>query len=104
MKKYYWKGISNDERIKAISELTGIINQYATILNFQKFSDFSLSLLLEIEECKVIDLQSGLKTIMSLEHINSDLTNSKEDCIVFLNVTFTKGTGDLEIEIPDIPE
>ena len=104
MKRYYWSGISNDERIKAISELTDIVGKFAIILNFQKTSDISLSLALEIEECKLSDLYFRIKRIMSVEGHETNLTDSHADCLVFLNITFTKGTGDLEIEAPDIPE
>ncbi|MBA7518082.1 hypothetical protein ES705_10148 [subsurface metagenome] len=104
MKRYIWSGISNDERIKAISETTSIVDRYATILNFQRFSDISLGLLLEIEECRLTDLQISIKNIISIEGIDTNLTNSKTDCIVHLNITFTKGIGDLEIEVPNIPK
>lgn len=103
MKRYYWCGISNDERKKAIREITSIVDRYATILNFQRFSDISLSLLLEVEKRRLNDLQTSLRNIMSLEGTDTIFTNSKKDCIVFLNITFTQGKGDLEIEIPEIP-
>jgi hypothetical protein len=104
MKRYYWSGISNDERTKAISEITGIVNRYATILNFQRFSDISLNLVLEVEECRLNDLQISLKNIMSIEGIDTNLTDSKTDCIVLINITFTQSTGDMKIEVPNIPE
>jgi hypothetical protein len=101
MNRYYWSGISNDERIKAISEITYIVDRYATILNFQRFSDVSLSLILELEECNLNDLQISLNKIMSIENIDTNLSDSKTDCIVLLNITFTKGSGDLEIGEPN---
>ena len=104
MKRYFWSGISRDERIKAISEITGIVNKFATILSFQKFSDISLGLLLETEECKLAELRTGLQKVVSLGDTEGELTDSKAGCIVHLNITFTEGTGDLEIEVPDIPE
>ena len=54
MKRYYWNGISKDERIKSISEITTIVDRYAAIINFQRFSDISLSLVIEIEEYKKV--------------------------------------------------
>jgi hypothetical protein len=83
MKKYYWTGISNDERKKAIAEITSIINNFASILNFQRFSDISLGLILEIEEHKINDLEDSLKNIMFIEGTDIHLTDSKTDCIVF---------------------
>ncbi len=104
MKRYYWTAISNEERIKAISEITGIVDRYATILNFQRFSDISLSLILEVEEGKLNDLLIDLKKIISIEGTETNRSDSNGECIVLLNITFTKGTGDLQIEVPNIPE
>ena len=104
MNKYYWAAISNDERINAINEITGIVNRFATISNFQKFSDISLNLILELEECYLNNLLNELKEILSLDSINASFPDSKTPCIVLLNITFTKGTGYLEIEVPDISE
>jgi hypothetical protein len=104
MKSYFWSGISRDDRLKAIDEIAGIADRYATILNFQRFSDISLSLVLEVDECKLPELQAGLKKIMSLEGNEDVPTDSLSICTVLLNITFTKGTGDLKIDIPDMPE
>jgi len=62
MKRHFWSGISRDERFKAMSEITGIVDRYATILNFQRFSDISLGLLLETEEFKLNDLLISFRT------------------------------------------
>ncbi|MEI8048982.1 MAG: hypothetical protein WCI92_16485 [Bacteroidota bacterium] len=104
MKSYFWSGISRDDRLKAIDEIAGIADRYATIINFQRFSDLSLSLILAVEECKLIELQASLKKIMSLGGIDAEPSDSKTESIVLLNITFTKGTGDLKIEVPDMPE
>ncbi len=103
MKRFYWSGISNDKRIKAISEITDLVDRYATILNFQRFSDISLRLLLEVEECKIYDLQINLKNIMYIEDNATYLKDSKTNSIIHLHITFTQGTGDLNIKVPEIP-
>lgn len=103
MQKIYWKGISNDERIKAIREITDIINKHGTILNFQKFSDAILSLIIEMDYNKVNSLHKSLSHILSLEGDDHPVPDSPVGCILFLHVTFSKGTGDLEIEVPNIP-
>jgi len=33
-----------------------------------------------------------------------DFKRSDENCLVHLYITFSKGTGELEIEIPEYPE
>ena len=103
MKKHYWTGFTKEERIKAIRDITNIVDRYAIILHFQKFSDVSLSLVLEVEECKLNDLQLGLNAILSLEGVDANFSNSTADCRVMMNITFAKGSGDLAIEVPDIP-
>ena len=105
MKRNYWSGISKDERVKAIDEITGIVDRYATIMNFQKVSDISLSLMLEVRECDLKNLQEGLEKLMVLEGTfpGKNPVNSKRESIVFLNVTFTQGTGDMKTNIPHIP-
>jgi hypothetical protein len=102
MKRFYWSGISRDDRIKAISEITDVVNRYASILNFQKFSDLSLNLVLE--ERKVSDLFRGLQTILSMEKSDTETSVSTADCSVLLSITFAKSKGDLKVEVPNIPE
>jgi hypothetical protein len=104
MKRFYWTAITNDERIKAIDEITSIVNRYATILNSQRFSDISLNLVLEVDKGRLNDLQNGLNRIMALDCADTDFSDSNAECVVLLSITFTKGTGDLEIENPNIPE
>jgi len=103
MKRYYWNGISKDERIKSISEITTIVDRFATIINFQRFSDISLSLVIEIEEYKINNLFIGLAEVMFIEGFDHTLSDSNAECIILFNITFTKGTGDLKYEVPQIP-
>ena len=103
MRKYYWTGISKDERIKSISEITTIIDRYGAILNFQRFSDISLSLVIETEECRLNDLYLSLEKVMFIEGYDHTISDSTAECIILFNITFTKGTGDMKIEIPSIP-
>jgi hypothetical protein len=104
MKRFYWNGISNNERVKAMSEITRLVDKRAAILNFQRFSDISLSLVLEIEACKIPDLYADLEKIMVMDGFNHHFTDSTTECIILLNITFSKSSGDLIIEVPDIPE
>ena len=104
MKKSYWTGIINREKTEAISEICSAIDKYAIILNFQRFSDISIGLVIEIEESRLRDLFDSLNISMNIEGYDQGLPDSKATCNVMLNVTFTKGTGDLLIAIPDIPD
>jgi len=102
MNKSYWSGIINGEKTEAISEICSAIDKYAIILNFQRFSDISIGLVIEIEEQRLADLFVSLNKIMSIEGYKQCASDTKASRLVLLNVTFTKGTGDLLIEVPDI--
>ncbi|KAF0197769.1 MAG: hypothetical protein FD166_1669 [Bacteroidetes bacterium] len=103
MNSHFWSGICRAERIKSISGITGIADRYATILNFQKFSDISLSLMMETEECRLAGLLTDLKTILLIEGADAIPSDSMKTCLVFLNISFTEGTGHLEFPVPEIP-
>lgn len=102
MSQLYWTGISREERIKAISDIQAIIDKYATILTFQRFSDISLSLILEPDKSDPEALKAELSTIIQLEESREDKSTGKND-IIYLNITFTEGTGNLAIEVPQVP-
>lgn len=103
MKRYYWSAISRDERHKAIGEITDTVNRHAIVLNFQRFSDLALSLLLEVEAGKLPALFADLNSILSLNGGDPESTSSANTCLVFLNITFARGTGNLAIEVPEVP-
>ena len=104
MQKLYWKGISHDDRIKAIGEITATIDKHGIILNFQRFSDIILSLVVEVEADKLNSLYDCLCKILILEGFDRNTPILPGCYTLFLNITFSKGTGDLEIEVPNIPE
>lgn len=104
MKKFYWSAISTDDRIKSISETSSIVDKFGIILNFFRSSDLSMGISIEIEEGKVNDLYINLKRILLIEGFDNNAEDSTKDCNILLNITFTKGTGDLEIEVPSIIE
>ena len=104
-KKIYWNGLSNDDRFKAISETISVINKYGTIANFLRFSDLSLGLSIEMEESCVEKLYAELGKKIHLTKTSQDIDAcSHDECLVMLNLTFTQGTGDLEIENPGLIE
>ncbi len=103
MNRYYWTAICFDERNKSISKISSIIDKYAIIINFQRFSDVSIGLTIEIDEDKIRVLYAQLQNILKIEGYESPETIVK-DSYISLNIIFTKGSGDLEIEVPAISE
>jgi hypothetical protein len=103
MARLYLSGYCKNERIIGISDIEKIISKYGFILDFKMFSDISISMIIEIEESKVDSLFSDLKNYMNMNDFETLNTDSKKECTVFLNVTFSKGTGNLRIEMPAVP-
>ncbi|MDR6561151.1 MULTISPECIES: hypothetical protein [unclassified Arcicella] len=103
MKKYYWTGICNENRNTGISIIQECINKYGFITDYKFFSDISMSMFIEINESLINTLYADLsKTIIIIDHIeaNSDATI---ECLILFNITFSKGTGNMKVEIPAVP-
>lgn len=104
--KLNWEIFSTQERNSAIEELKNIISRNeGYIINFNLFSDLALSLTIEIEENNILNLYKELVRTFKIsepepENLNS---NSKRDCWVLMNMSFSKGKGNLKVGIPDVP-
>lgn len=103
MKRFYWTGYSNKQPNLAISEIEQIINHHGFLVDFKRFSDISISLIIEIQEQKAVKLYNDLKNYMVLTDSDFISSGSEEECTILFNITFTKGTGNLRIEIPSVP-
>lgn len=103
MRNIFWTGFSNDERHSAINKIQSVVSKYGDIVDVHFFSDISLSMTIEIEEFKIDKLYDGLTQIIGVqkhEYLNSI---SLMERTIYLNITFTKGTGNLKIEVPSVP-
>jgi len=102
-----WEGYSNGSRIEIIDKIkTAIQNSDGAIMNFNMFSDLALTLSIEIPANRMNDLHQALSKILSISI--KDAEEVKDECsikekMIYFNVSFTKGTGDLKNEIPDVP-
>ena len=106
MNKLNWQIFSTQERNKAIDELKGIISKNdGYILNFNLFSDLALSLTIEIEENKILNLYAEINKSMKVLEAKPDHLdpNSEKEWWVLMNVSFSKGKGNLKVEIPNVP-
>jgi hypothetical protein len=104
MNRIYWKAICQGERIEAISRISDIINRYGAIVNFQKFSDVILSMVVETTGDQVDALYQNLSRAVTLEACKPDNLVVRGDIIILLQVTFAQSTGELVIETHDMPE
>ncbi len=103
MENIFWSGFSNDERHSAIHKIQRVVSKFGYMVNFHLFSDISLSMTIEIEEFKIDKLYDELTKIIQLQKTEYLNLISKKERIVYLNITFTKGTGYLKNEIPSVP-
>jgi hypothetical protein len=103
MENIFWTGYCNKERVVAITDIEKIVNSYGYIMDFKQFSDISMSIKIELKELNIDQLYNVLRKYMTLHDFGKLESSSDVDRVVFLDVTFVKGTGDLRIEIPAIP-
>jgi hypothetical protein len=106
LKREFWEGFTNVERLEAISEIQKVIsNNGGSIINFNRFSDMALSLMLEVEANKVIALYEALNKFMTVSGLPEGYQNENtiQDIKVFFNITFGQSTGNLIIEVPQVP-
>ncbi|MEQ1798368.1 MAG: hypothetical protein ABL872_10460 [Lacibacter sp.] len=103
MDNIFWTGYSNDERHSSMSIIKRVIAKYGDIVDFKFFSDISLTMVIEIEEFKIDKLFDELTDNIGIDKFEYLNSISKKERTVYLNVTFSKGTGNLIIEVPSVP-
>ena len=102
MEAIFWTGFSNKERTIAIADIERVINHFGYITDFKLFSDTSISIKIEIEEHYIDKLYEDLTKDLSLDAVEKVSSSLKAERVIFLNITFAKGTGNLKIETPII--
>ena len=105
-KKVNWKAISTGNRNAVIEYCkTAITEREGCILNFQLFSDLALSLVIEIEEKYLTDLYETLSQVASISESPPDGLDlhSEASYWVLIHISFSRGKGELEIEVPEVP-
>ncbi len=103
MNTIFWTAYTNDERHTAINKLQNVISRYGDIVDTKFFSDISLNLKIEIEELKIDGLYSELRQQVGIDNFDRLHSKSKRERVIFLNITFSSGTGNLKIELPAVP-
>ncbi|TDH26924.1 hypothetical protein EXU57_08960 [Segetibacter sp. 3557_3] len=103
MENIFWIGYSNDERPVAIDKIRHVVSRYGDIVDFHIFSDISLSMTIEIEEYKIDCFYDELTQIIGVQKSAYLKSNPKKERTIYLNITFAKGTGNLEIGVPSVP-
>ena len=104
--KLNWNIYTSKDRIYAIDVIKkNISSSDGYIISSNFFSDIALSLTLEIEERNIEKLHNAISSEMNISELEENKFDhdSEKEWWVFVNITFSKGTGDLEISIPEVP-
>lgn len=105
-KKLSWQAFSKNDRNKVIEDVkTTISDGDGCIINFNMFSDLALSLSIEIEENKIHILHKALSLFVNISELETHDLNleSTKEWMIFLNISFSRGKGELKQEIPEVP-
>ncbi len=105
-KKLNWQAYSSGNRNELIEAIKDVISKSdGYIMNFNLFSDIALSLSIEIEEQKVAALHEALSGVVTVSELDQEKLHphSSKEVLLFLNVSFSSGKGDVAIEIPAVP-
>lgn len=103
MKRFYWTGISSENRIIGISHIQECVSRHGYIVDYKLFSDISISLIIEIQECKIPGLYNDLTQSIQVSRPDENYSDTTLDATILLNITFTKGTGNMVVEVPAVP-
>jgi hypothetical protein len=98
----FWTGYSNDERHTSINNINSVVARYGELVDFKLFSDISITMKIEIEECKIDDLYVELAAIVGMDTFEKLHSMSAKERTIYLNITFKKATGNLVIEVPAV--
>lgn len=103
MENIYWTGYTNDERLASVSIIKEVVAHYGDIVDFKLFSDVSLTVVIEIDEFNIDKLYDELVQNIRMDKFEYLHSIAKKERTIYLNITFTKGTGNLIIEVPAVP-
>ena len=105
-KKLNWQLFSQGDRNLIIETIKSVISKNdGYIINFNMFSDLALTLSVEIEENKIQKLHRALSLVVNVSKLELHTINlaSKKECLLFMNISFGIGKGELKQEIPEVP-
>jgi hypothetical protein len=88
MENIFWKAYSNEERHAAIQKIQTIISTYGHIVDFNVFSDVSISIKIEIQELHIDALSQELKLNLGMDNADPLHSHSTTERVVFLNISF----------------
>ena len=106
MKKLNWNAFSDKPRLEVIDQVKDALSKNGgCIMNFNMFSDLALTLSVEVEEDQIIKLHNALDSILGISDLDEiqKIGDSKREWMVFINISFNQGKGNLKADIPAVP-
>ncbi len=88
MSNIFLTGYCRNERHKAINEIQNVVSKLGDIIDFKFFSDISLSMVIEIKECKIDELYKDLQNKLGMNNFECLNSTSQKERTVYLNITF----------------
>lgn len=100
--KINWKAFASGNRNQAIDRIkAAIVESGGSLMNFKLFSDIGMSMIIEIECRSIKNLHTSISRAVTLAEDPTEVPEGL--CYVLLYLSFIEGTGDLQIEVPDVP-
>ncbi len=99
LQKLNWQAYTNQNRNQITEQVKDAISMSdGCIINFTLFSDLAMSLSIEIEENKIHHLHASIAKIIPLTELDLKQiqTDSQREWLIFLNISFSEGKGDLK--------
>lgn len=103
MKRFYWVGYCQEERIRTTSQVASVINTYGALISTNFFSDVATSFVIEVPANEISSLYQALKQHIQIEDVDLIPTTATYECTILLNLSFRQGTGNLTINVPQVP-
>lgn len=106
LNKINWKAFSDKNQHLILDQIKRTISDCnGSIIHFNLFSDLAISLTIEIEEKNINQLHQSLDNLISISELKSSDFNSEsnKEWIIFFNISFSSGKGELKREVLSVP-
>lgn len=98
-KAMHWTAYTGQTRFSTLQNIEEIINHHGMILDFKEFSDLSMGLQIEVNPGETDRMHEELTKILDFD----EPIETNPGVLVYLNLNFSDGTGNMKNEIPAVP-
>jgi hypothetical protein len=100
---HHWIAYSALPRNEALQKIQEAVQSPAFITDFHFFSDLSASLQIEVPGSHSAALFERLKTVATIESREALPVDNEQPVLVFLQLNFSGGSGQLRHPVPEVP-